>query len=691
MKPNSRILILFIMLLSLTTAFGQRNELKKAKEYLANEEYYRALEYFRLAGERGANYDTQTKIEMARCFFHLKDVTEAFNRYVELENELKGEDVVNYASCWHQEGGFELAIEWYEKAKKEGVNPLDMNVLIKACRWAMDNGDYNPEVVVNPASLLVGDQSFGIQYYKDQVVYSAAKQGKSKELDRSGKGFLNLAVSNLVNGELQEGSQSFSKNLESDYHVGATAFTSDYKRIFYTKPVRIKGGESRLKIFTSEYDGEDWVNEQELSINSDEYNVAYPAVSGDDKYLYYASTQRGGYGGKDLYRAVISATGDAANGENLGMKINTFGNEEWPFIDSEGSLYFASDGHLGFGGLDIFKAERNGDDYSTPVNLRLPINSGKDDFGYVLNPKDETSGFLSSNRLGSGSTDGVFTVVPPSREEEEEEDAVPIAGLNEIPVFDLEDETDPVKEAEDVVEPPVVIETPVVEETPTINLTHFPGSLTTKLTSTYNGSAIAGVSVVIADANTGEKIASGFTGVDGRINIVIPDEFKSESQEFEIEFSKGDEFIPKRMIVNIMEVEDINNNGLMLTPNFNDNVLDQIGKMVIPYVGNEITKKGLAVIEELSSYLIQNPNIVVKLNGHTQAKGNSYNNLNISQNIAEKVEQMMISKGINPEQMIPRGYGERYLLNKCKRGVYCSKSQHLTNRRIEVVVWKTLN
>ncbi|MBS2213787.1 PD40 domain-containing protein [Carboxylicivirga mesophila] len=674
MKPNSRISLLLLMLLFVASAFAQRSELKKAQEFLANEEYYRALEYYTLAGEKGAQFNTQVKIEIARCYFNQKNVTEALNRYDEVQDNLTGQDIVNFASCWHQEGGFELAIEWYEKAKSQGANPIDMDDLIKACKWAMENGSFNRDVVVNPASLLVGDQSFGIQYYEDGVVYSAEKQGRSKEVDRSGKGFLNLAFSKLVEGEIQEGSHSFSKNLESDYHVGATAFTSDYSRIFYTKPVRIKGGDSRLKIFTSVFDGEDWVDERELSINSDDYNTAYPAISPDNKYIYYSSTQSGGFGGKDLYRAEIKPSGTVGKGENLKSVINTFGDEEWPYIDKDGNLYFASNGHLGFGGLDVFKAEKQGDGFGEPVNLRQPINSGKDDFGYVLDPTDPTRGFLSSNRLGSGSTDAVFTIAPPM-EEEEDDDAPPIFGLDEVPVVDMQEEA-PVETT------PVVV--------PAVDLSMFPASLQTKITSTFNGVVIPGVTVEIRDANDGTLIASGVSGDDGRVAIIIPDEYKKEDQEFEIKFSKGDEFNSKRMIVNIMEVEDINNNGLSLTPIFKDDVLDDIGMMIIPYEGNEITKEGLAVLDELATYLSLNPNIVVKLNGHTEAKGNRYNNLNISQSIAEKAEQILISKGINDEQMIPRGYGERYLKNKCKRGVYCSDSEHLINRRIEVVVWRML-
>jgi flagellar motor protein MotB len=169
---------------------------------------------------------------------------------------------------------------------------------------------------------------------------------------------------------------------------------------------------------------------------------------------------------------------------------------------------------------------------------------------------------------------------------------------------------------------------------------------------------------------------------------VIPDNYKNEQQEFEIKMSKEGEYISKRMIVNIMELEEINNNGLLMTPVFNDSVLDEISGMVIPYVGNKITDEGLQSLNKLAALLVSNPNVVIKLNGHTDSRGNRYNNLNLSQDIADSAEQVLIGKGVNDENVIPRGYGERYLINKCKRGVYCSDKEHLKNRRIEVVVWK---
>ena len=212
-----------------------------------------ALEYYNKAIEKEAELTNEDKINIARCHYHLNDITTAFSSYVELESELKGEDVFYYASCWHQEGGFEIAISWYEKAKEEGANPLQVKELIKACNWALENQVMDPTVLVNPAGLLIGGQSFGIQYFKDAVVYSSESEGSSKNVDKQGSKFLNLFTSSMLDGEIQDDKKPFSKNLQFDYHVGATSFTSDYKTMYFTKSVRIRGGDSVITSYSIHY------------------------------------------------------------------------------------------------------------------------------------------------------------------------------------------------------------------------------------------------------------------------------------------------------------------------------------------------------------------------------------------------------------------------------------------------------
>ena len=673
MKYKRHIFLLLFFLSSGSLLFAQKGEINKGNKYFKQEEYFRALESFNLAKNKGAEFSVDIQKKIAYCYYYLNDIDKAFEAFTNLESKLKPEDYFIYASTIHKFGFYQGAIEWYEKAKKEGgANPIQVNELIKSCKWAEANSQLRDDIRVTPSTLLTFGQSFGIQYYKDGVVYSSASEVNTKKLDKTGKEFLNLYYSQLDDeGNIVEGTaRPFSKNLMFDYHVGAISFTSDYKTMYYTKSVRVKGGRSIIKIYSVRYDGSDWVDETELPICSNDYDVAHPAVSPDDKYLYFVSNMRGSMGGTDIYRAERKANGQFGTPVNLGRDINTYGDERFPFISKDNKLYFASDGHIGFGGLDIFMAtqDENGK-WGHVTNLMKPINSNYDDFGYVIDPKDSTRGFLSSNNFGDHSKDVIFIISPSEKKtSQSEEDAAPIAGLENIVTNNEE-------------------QAPAVT-TESAELSKFPAAFQTKITSTFNGTPIEGVSVVLKDANTGDLVGQSVTDASGLVIVSIGENYRNDQQEFEIIMSKDGDYNPKRMIVHIMELEDIKNNGLVMTPIFNDVVLDEISGMTIYYVGNKITPEGYKVLDKLAAFLINNPNIVIKLNGHTDARGNRYNNLNLSQAMADKAEQYLVSKGVNDEDVIPRGYGERYLVNKCKRGVYCTDAEHLKNRRIEVVVWK---
>jgi hypothetical protein len=139
-------------------------------------------------------------------------------------------------------------------------------------------------------------------------------------------------------------------------------------------------------------------NEQELVINSNDFDNAQPAVSPDDKFLYFTSNRPGGYGGKDLYAVERRANRTYGTPRNLGPMINTFGEEQWPFVSTEKSLYFSSDGHIAFGDwifLNQSLPMANGEKLK---NMMFPFNTNKDDFGYVINPNYPREGFLSSNQ-----------------------------------------------------------------------------------------------------------------------------------------------------------------------------------------------------------------------------------------------------------------------------------------------------
>ncbi|HHT99978.1 MAG TPA: OmpA family protein, partial [Bacteroidales bacterium] len=367
---------------------------------------------------------------------------------------------------------------------------------------------------------------------------------------------------------------------------------------------------------------------------------------------------------------------------NLGPRVNTFGDERYPFISKDNVLYFASDGHPGFGGLDLFKATFEGGIWSNVQNMLRPFNSEKDDFGYVINPKDPQKGFISTNRLGAEGEDYIFYV----QYLDEEPQVVVPEPEPEPEVVEVE-VVEPVQKPDPVIE---VVETKPVVEEPKIDLSIFPSSLAGQVLSTFNGTALGDVNIVLADAFTGTVVGRATSSGNGRFSITIPDSYRREGQEFEISMSKPD-YNTRKFTANIMDLNEIAATGFSLTPIFKEADLNELSGIVIPYVGDDITPDGYNILDRVAAYLLANPNVVIKLNGHTDARGDRLNNLNISQRIAEKAEEYLLKKSVPDENIIPRGYGERYILNKCRRGKLCSDEEHLENRRVEVVVWRFLN
>lgn len=676
---------------------AQKKELKKARSNYDLGEYYLSLDFYSQAEELGAELSLEDRKCKARCYYQLNRIIDAYNEYESLESNLTGEDIFNYASVLHQFELYDMAIEWYEKAKLQGTkNAFQINDLIGACRWATNNDTELP-YTVNPCfPLATQGQSFGVQYFNNTVVYSSASDG-SKNLDKFGNPFLNLYCSDLSNdtayvgtGGVIEGSgRIFSQNLVSPYHVGAIAFTPDKQHMYFTKTV-IDGDNDRIQIFVVDYNGSDWVNERPLTINSDKYDCAHPAVSPDGSTLFFVSNRPDGYGGKDIYSCEIKGPNSFGPVKNLGSTINTYGDEVYPVVNPDGKLYFSSNGHFGYGGLDIFVAEYIDGKWQNVRNMMKRFNSNFDDFGYIIDPTNPERGFLSTNRYQDNRSDVIFYWTP--RVKEESDDKKEVFSFDDslddsIIIFDDDVEPEPAPAPAPEPEPIVVPEPepepepqPVVEEVK-------PRLFVAVVTSTYDGSKIADAVVSLSDASTGTAIASATTDASGQVRINIAPEYINENTDYNITVSK-EGFKSKSVLASLEELDNMRKEPIALTPIFNDSVLDDLSGMTIPYGVTDFDEASRTVLDKVAAYLLANPNIVVRFNGHTEAKGNRYGNLNVSQKFAEKAQAYVVAKGVDERQIIPRGYGERYLVNRCLRGRYCDKAQHAENRRIEVVVWK---
>jgi outer membrane protein OmpA-like peptidoglycan-associated protein len=210
--------------------------------------------------------------------------------------------------------------------------------------------------------------------------------------------------------------ERFSKTLNTKYHEGPMTFTSDGKKVIFTRN-NFNNGKfktsadkiNKLKIYTAEEKGTgQWANIKEIPFNSDEYSTGHPALTKDDKLMYFVSDMPGGYGGTDIYVVQYNG-GSFGTPTNLGAEINTAGNEMFPFVDERGNLYFSSDGHAGLGDLDIFYAQLiEGLRLKGKVkNMGTPINSNKDDFGLIADG-ERKMGYFSSNRKRGAADDDIY-------------------------------------------------------------------------------------------------------------------------------------------------------------------------------------------------------------------------------------------------------------------------------------------
>lgn len=206
--------------------------------------------------------------------------------------------------------------------------------------------------------------------------------------------------------------KKFSKTLNSKYHEGPCTFFHDYSKIIFTRSDRSKGkneGVNRLKLYIAEYSDKDWRNIKEFPYNSPDYSCGHPTLTIDDKIMYFVSDMPGGYGGTDIWMSRYN-NGEWTKPVNLGGKVNTRGNEMFPFVDERGNLYFSTDGMPGLGDLDMFFISMNtatSMPSGVPRNLGSPLNSTRDDFG-IITDSERRLGYFSSNRKRGLADDDIY-------------------------------------------------------------------------------------------------------------------------------------------------------------------------------------------------------------------------------------------------------------------------------------------
>lgn len=419
-----------------------------------------------------------------------------------------------------------------------------------------------------------------------------------------------------------------------DTNEGSIAIMPSGNSIIFAKGNNGKAtGYSDVHLFFSRFRNGKWTDPVPLSINDPESWDSTPALSPDGKTLYFSSDRPGGYGGNDLYSAKINRRGRWVDVKNLGPEINTPGDEAFPFVSSDGSLYFSSNGHAGFGHLDLFRAVRERG-VITVENLGKPMNSHADDFSYY--EFNLTRGFITSNRRGGKGDDDIYTFV---------------------------------------------------NDDPDLKVVNYFLTGTTVTTDDAGEEIILPNTKVSLTADDGEVIDEAFTGADGKFNFRVYTE-----EHYDLIGEKTDYFTTRKDFSTIGKTVDKSTLKEFVT-NIDFETKIMMDRIVIEkaialnniyYDLNkaDIRQDAALVLDSLVEVMNDNPEIYIELGSHTDSRSSDDYNMDLSRRRAQSAVRYIINNGVESARITAKGYGETQLIIKDAQ----TEEEHQTNRRTEFKV-----
>lgn len=411
----------FLILLLLTqNAFAQ---LKRANKYYDNYEYAKAIQLYKKAAKKD---NTEALEKLANSYRITKNYKEAETTYAKLI-KVQGINPINhfyYGLVLKNNNKIDEAKEQFKIYSNLAPNDKVASISVKSCEeiklWIKKtqqfevspveglnskHSDFCPVILDKDRIMFVSERT------KDMINFNANAINKQP--------YLNMYIAKK--GKSNAGKQTFSKSVKSlsatvntNYHDGPACLNADQSILIFTRVNYVVNKSNpdfvnRPGVYIATKKGKGWSKAVPFEYNNENYSIAHPTLSADGQYLYFASDMPGGMGGMDVY--VCKKEGDKwGQPKNLGPEINTSGNEVFPYIRKDGTLYFSSDGHIGFGGLDIFSASKIENKFTDVKNLGAPLNSFTDDFGIIFND-DFTTGYFSSDRNGGKGSDDIYSFV----------------------------------------------------------------------------------------------------------------------------------------------------------------------------------------------------------------------------------------------------------------------------------------
>jgi outer membrane protein OmpA-like peptidoglycan-associated protein len=636
-------ILLYITILSVFSfnSYSQNKTASADKKY-DNYAYIDAIKTYERIAEKGYKSEDMFK-KLGNSFYFNSEFEKAAKWYGELfamNSEIDPEYYYRYAQSLKSAGDLKKANQmldlFYQKTKNDSRAKLyetDKNYLeeIKA-----NSGRYH----IEDAGINSKYSDYGTSFYQNKIVFTSARDTGSfmqRKHKWTGEYFTNLYQSD-VDKDFNPGKpEKIKSKINSKFHESTSVFTKDGKTVYFTRNNYIndkKGKDGNkttlIKIYKAALENDKWTDITELPFDSDSYSTAHPSLSPDEKTLYFASDMPGTIGQSDIYKVSINNNGSYGTPVNLGPTINTEGKETFPFITAENEIYFASDGHPGLGGLDIFFGKIDESGVSNIQNVGADINSPQDDFAYVIDAASRR-GFFSSNKEGGLGSDDIYKFI-------ETRKLQCIQELNGI------------------------------------------------ISDAQTGVVLSGAKVSLYDDHlilikTAISDGSGFYSFPaacGKTYHVRAEktDYATKESSVTIASENGKTTLPIALDKTSCQVA----------------IGDDLGKCFsIKMIYFDLDKSNIRTeaaldLEKILDVLNQYPAMKLDIRSHTDSRQTHEYNEALSDKRAKSTMQWFVKNGIALNRLTAKGYGETQLINGCSDGVTCTEEQHQMNRRSEFII-----
>lgn len=637
------ILITIVFLMGVS-AFSQEKLIAKANEKYEAYSFSPAIDIFKKVLDRGyVSADLLKKLGNSYYFnANYKEAADTYKRLVDTyPDDTPPEYYFRYAQTLK-------TLKDYETSNTVMAKFLEATQNDERASAYKSEKDYLKDIKKNSGRFNVAPfrynspySEFAPAFYKEGLIFSSDRDTgnfaryrhtwNSKDFLDLYKGNTDSTTSGLV-VKLNDG-------VNTRLHESTSITTHDGNTLYFTrnnfkdkKYVKDEKGVIRLKIFKAISVEGVWSNVEELPFNDDGYSVAHPALSPDEKTMYFASDMPGSLGESDIFKVSIKEDGSFGAPENLGGEINTEARETFPFVSSSDILYFSSDGHPGLGGLDVFATQIvKGVLEGGAVNVGEPINSSFDDFTFIINEITKR-GYFASNRPEGMGADDIFEFL---------EVKSLLLGCQQV----------------------------------------VSGTVRDKLSD----EVLIGATVKVIDMDN-QEISAVVTDTDGTYTVSL------DCNQGNFVRATMEGYIPSEEYMAKSEGEpktiDIYLERNTISAGFGDDLskLLQLSTIYFDYNKYNIRKDSEIEVEKLIAAMEKYPSLKIKVNAHTDSRGKDSYNLWLSQKRAEATVAYMVKKGISKDRLSSEGFGETKLINQCDNGSDCSPAQHEQNRRSEFII-----